>query len=103
MAIYLDIDRDQLRRLCDKWHVKELAIFGSALRQDFRPDSDVDILVSFHDQATPSLFDLATMAEEFEALLERPVDLLTRQAVEHSRNPYRRDEILNSAETLYAA
>ena len=103
MAIHLNIDRDQLRQLCDRWHVRELAIFGSALRQDFRPDSDVDVLVSFDEQATPSLFDLATMAEELESLVGRPVDLLTRHAVEHSRNPYRRDEILRSAETLYAA
>jgi predicted nucleotidyltransferase len=103
MAIRLNIDHERLARVCHRWQVKELAVFGSALRADFGPDSDVDVLVSFHDAATPSLFDLATLSEELEALLGRPVDLLTRRAVEHSRNPYRRQEILSTAEILYAA
>ncbi len=103
MTIRLNIDHERLARICDRWQVKELAVFGSALRADFGPDSDVDVLVSFQEGATPSLFDLASLGEELELLLGRRVDLVTRPGVEHSRNPYRRQEILSTAEILYAA
>ena len=103
MPVHLQIDHGQLRDLCIRWGVQEVAVFGSALREDFRPESDLDLLVTFQPGRTPSLFGLAELAEELEALVGRPVDVLTRPAVESSRNPYRREEILRTAEVLYAA
>ena len=79
------------------------ALFGSVLREDFRPDSDIDILVAFADDATPTLLDLARMEEELAALFNRQVDLLTWQGVEHSHNALRRRAILDSAQVIYDA
>ena len=103
MTLHFDIDRNRLTDVCTRWGVSELAIFGSALREDFHAASDVDVLVSFEPGRTPSLFQLSQFAGELEAIVGRPVDVLTRAAVEQSRNPYRRAEILDSAEVLYAA
>ena len=103
MTIRLQIDHDRLSELCTRWGVRELAVFGSALREEFRADSDLDVLVTFQPDRTPSLFGLAELASELEELVGRPVDVLTRPAVEASRNPYRREEILRTAEVLYAA
>jgi predicted nucleotidyltransferase len=80
-----------------------MAIFGSALREDFGPDSDIDILVSFSADARWGLFDLVRMEEELEALLGRAVDLVPRVAVEQSENYIRRKSILDNAEVVYAA
>ena len=93
----------QLEAFCEKWKVVELAFFGSVLRNDFRPDSDVDVMVCFAVDAHWSLFDLVGMAENLEQLLGRRVDLLTRRGVEQSRNPLRREEILQTAQVIYAA
>jgi len=103
MAIRLDIDRQALAALCRRWGIRELAVFGSALRPDFGAESDVDLMLTFEEGVERSLFDLSAIAMELEALFGRPVDLLTRRGVEQSRNPYRRDEILSTAEPLYAA
>ena len=73
------------------------------LREDFRPDSDVDILVEFEREAHPGLFNLARMQFELEEILGRTVDLIERSAIENSRNYLRRKAILNSTEILYAA
>jgi len=80
-----------------------MAIFGSALREDFGPGSDVDVLVSFEDDARWSLFDLVRMEKELKALLGRPVDLVPRLAVEQSENYIRRKSILENAEVVYGA
>ena len=85
--------------LCQKWGVIELAIFGSALRDDFGALSDIDVLVSFADTAEITLLDLAQMQIELERLFERPVDLVEKAAL---RNPYRRREILATAQVMYA-
>jgi hypothetical protein len=90
----------RLADLCRKWKVRELSLFGSALRDDFRPDSDVDVLVSFDPGADWSLLDLVSMQEELAALAGRGVDLVEREAL---RNPYRRAAILTSTRVLYAA
>lgn len=90
----------QLADFCRRWNVRELSLFGSALRDDFRVDSDVDVLVSFHPEAGWSLLDLVAMQEELEALVGRHVDLVEQEAL---RNPYRRAAILNSRRVLYAA
>jgi uncharacterized protein len=84
--------------------VSEFALFGSVLRDDFRPDSDVDVLVSFPSyEATPSLFDHIDMQDELEAIFGRRVDLISKKGIETSRNPYRKKAILESARVVYAA
>ena len=80
--------------------MRELALFGSVLSDDFRPDSDVDVLVSLDDDATWSAFDLLDMAEELRAIFGREVDLLEKEAL---RNPFRRHSMLSNREVLYAA
>ena len=83
-------------------HVARLEIFGSVLTEQFGPTSDVDLLVTYEPDAAPSLFDLADHETELEALLRRPVDLVSRAGIETSENSKRRGQILSSAKTLYA-
>jgi len=78
----------------------EFAVFGSALREDFTPESDVDVLVTFAPGAQISLFDMAQMQIELESIYRRSVDLVEKASL---RNPYRRREILQTAQVLYAA
>ena len=91
---------DQLKQFCQRWMISEMALFGSVVRADFQPDSDVDILVSFAKGAGWSLFDHVQMQQELQAIIERPVDLVSRRAVEGSANWVRRDEILGSAKVI---
>ena len=99
----IPIPLDRVTAFSRKWGLKEFALFGSVLRDDFRPDSDVDVLVTFDASARPSLFDLGEMQQELEEFFGRPVDLIERSAVEQGLNWYRRRAILNSAEVVYAA
>ncbi|MER3467028.1 MAG: nucleotidyltransferase [Armatimonadota bacterium] len=99
----ISIERDRIDAFCRRWQVAELALFGSVLREDFRPDSDVDVLVQFLPEARHGLFDLARMQQELEGILGRKVDLIKRSAIEKSRNYIRRKAILSSLETVYAA
>ena len=99
----MDLPRDQIADFCRRWKITEFSLFGSVLRDDFRPDSDIDVLVSFSPEAHWSLFDLAAMEEELEALLGRRVDLLTREGVEQSHNWIRRKEILRTVVPFYVA
>jgi len=99
----ISLPQDQLSRFCHQWKITEFALFGSVLRDDFRPDSDVDVLVTFLPDADWSLFDHVEMRDELSAMLGRKVDLLTRNAVEQSRNQIRRRAILESAEVIHAA
>lgn len=92
-------ERD-LATFCGRWQVRELALFGSVLRDDFTPASDVDVLVSFDDDAPWSLWDLTTMQDELSSLLGRQVDLVEREGL---RNPFRRDRILKTRRVVYAA
>ena len=94
---------EALRPLCQRWMIKRLWLFGSALRDDFHSASDIDLLVEFERQADWSLLDHVEMEQELSELFGRRVDLVTRRAVERSKNSIRRDAILNSAELLYAA
>ncbi|HPA47858.1 MAG TPA: nucleotidyltransferase family protein [bacterium] len=100
MNAKVELDQDVLAACCRKWRVRELSIFGSALRDDFGPESDLDFLVSFDSAASWSLWDLMDMKEELETLFGRPVDLVEKEAL---RNPYRKREILGTCEVLYAA
>jgi predicted nucleotidyltransferase len=103
MGANIPLDRTQIIAFCQRWKITELAFFGSVLREDFRPDSDVDVLVSFAPEAAWSLFDHVAMEEELGALLGRKVDLISRRAIERSSNWIRRQAILNHAEPYYAA
>jgi predicted nucleotidyltransferase len=103
MSPRIALDRGAIAEFCRRWTVTELALFGSVLRDDFQPDSDVDVLVSFAPGAHRSLFDLARMQEELKGLLGHEVDLLTRRGVEASQNWLRRQAILSSAQVVYVA
>jgi uncharacterized protein len=103
-VIAIDIPKEQLRDFCRRWKVTEFALFGSATRtEDFRANSDIDVLVSFSASAEWSLFDHVHMQEELVEIFGRPVDLLTRRAVEASRNRFRRRSILESVVALDVA
>ena len=80
-----------------------MSIFGSSLRADFQPDSDVDVLVAFTPQANVSLFDMVHMQDELKAIFGREVDLVSKRGVEASRNYLRRKAILESAEVIHVA
>jgi predicted nucleotidyltransferase len=93
----------RIDEFCQKWAVVEFALFGSVLRDDFGPESDVDVLVTFAPGARRTLFDLGDMEEELTEIFGRPVDLSTRAGVERSENPFRRRAILDSVRVIYAA
>jgi len=95
------VSPDRLDPLCRRWHVAELCLFGSALRDDFRPDSDIDLLVTFTSDAGWRARDLLRMQDDLETLFGRKVDLVERAAVEESENWIRRRHILEHAEPLY--
>ena len=96
------LSQKELREFCTRWKISELSLFGSILREDFGPDSDMDFLVSFAPDSDWTLLDHIQMEEELSALLNRPVDLVSRRAVENSRNPIRRRAILSTAQVIYA-
>lgn len=102
-AGHLEIDESMLRTFCEKWGVAELAVFGFVLRDDFRPDSDIDFLVTWAPGVSRTWGDIWSMKEELEAVLSREVGIAQKHVVEADRNPYRRRNILGSARTLYAA
>jgi predicted nucleotidyltransferase len=95
--------RDWLENFCRRWKIQELSVFGSALRDDFGSDSDLDLLVSFAPDADWSLLDHVAMEEELSGALQRKVDLVSRRAVERSSNWIRRKAILESAEPYFAS
>ncbi len=95
----LEISQDQIASFCRRWMVAEMALFGSVLRDDFRPESDVDVLVDFVPEAAWSLFDISRMRLELSSLLGREADLVQ---VGGLRNPFRRRAILSSREIIYA-
>jgi predicted nucleotidyltransferase len=101
--INLTIPKAKLAEFCKRWNVSELALFGSALRDDFRPDSDVDVLVSFAPQAHVTLFDMVQMQNELKAVFKREVDLVSKRGLENSRNYLRRKQILGSAQVIHVA
>ena len=100
MQVRIPIDQEKIRVFCQKWRVTEFALFGSVLREDFGPKSDVDVLVQFEPEAPWSTFDLVDMIEELKIVFGRDVDLVEKDGL---RNPFRRYEILTTREILYAA
>lgn len=94
------LPRKKIAEFCKRWGVTEFSLFGSVLREDFRPDSDIDVLVNIDPSAHIGLLELAQMQIELENIFKRPVDLVEKDAL---RNPYRRSEILKTAQVIYAA
>jgi len=98
----IDLNNDAIRCFCRKWKVRELSVFGSYLRDDFRPDSDIDFLADYEDDAEWDLFDDLAMQEELAAIVGRPVDIIDRFAIEQDGNRFLKREILSTAEPVYA-
>ena len=94
------IPRKKIAEFCKRWSITEFSVFGSALRDDFHPESDVDVLVSLDPTAHIGLLEMAQMQIELENLFKRPVDLLEKESL---RNPYRKREILKTAQVIYAS
>lgn len=96
----IDIPKNKITDFCRRRKVVELALFGSVLRDDFRPDSDIDVLITFTADCGWSLWDLFDVREELHQMFGRKIDLVEKDAL---RNPFRRHEILNHMEVVYAA
>lgn len=103
MDIPIPLDQHKITAFCRHWDIIELSLFGSVLRDDFCPDSDVDILVTFAPEAHRTLFDMVHMQEQLQEMFKRKVDLVSRRGIENSRNAIRRHAILSSAEVVYAS
>lgn len=99
-GLKIPLDKDRLVAFCLRWGVRELSVFGSVLRDDFRPDSDVDVLVEYHPGTGPSFETFPQMLEELRALFGRSVDLVEK---DHIRGSIRRNAILASHRVVYAA
>ena len=97
---HIDIPTERIAEFCRKWKIREFSLFGSVLRDDFGPESDVDVLVVLDDAAEWDLFDWVDMIEELKVIFGRDVDLVDKTAI---RNPFRRRSILRSHEVIYAA
>ncbi len=100
MNANVELDRDMLAAFCRTWKIQELSVFGSALRDDFGPDSDLDFLVSFETDAGWDLWDMVALRDELIAIAGREVDIVVKEAL---RNPYRRKAILTHREVIHAA
>jgi predicted nucleotidyltransferase len=96
----LNVSLEALRDLCNRFGIRELSVFGSILRDDFHPDSDVDVLIDLQPDQSMSIERFLAIRDELESLFRRPVDLVEKQLLS---NPYRRGEILRTREVLYAA
>ncbi len=97
----IEIPQDKIVGFCRRWRIAEFALFGSVLRDDFRPDSDIDILVTFEPDASWTLFDLVKMQDELREIFGREIDLISRRGLETSRNYLRKNEIITTAEIIY--
>jgi predicted nucleotidyltransferase len=96
----IDIPIERIEAFCTKWKVKEFSLFGSVLSEDFRPDSDVDVLVELQPGHGLTLYNWLDMIDELRAIFGRDVDLVAKRGL---KNPFRRREILRTAEVIYAA
>jgi predicted nucleotidyltransferase len=97
----LKFNRELLGRFCHEHGIARLELFGSALRDDFREDSDVDLLATLREDAHPTLLDWADMQARLAEMFRRPVDLVSRRAIERSHNRYRKHAILSTATLIY--
>jgi uncharacterized protein len=99
----IELPTERIAAFCDRWQVAEFALFGSVLRDDFRPDSDIDVLLDFSPNAKRGLTETIQMCDELEIIFDRKVDLIVKSAINRSDNWLRRQNILESAQTIYAA
>jgi uncharacterized protein len=98
----IELPMPEIEQFYQKWNLTEFALFGSVLRDDFRPESsDIDVMVQFHPDAKPTFWELDQMEEELKKLFGRDVDVIMRSGIERSRNYLRRREILSSAKVVY--
>jgi len=105
-TIAVNLDRAAIEAFCRKWRIRELALFGSVLTDEFRPDSDIDFLATFQDEKPdwgPWMGKWHDMQEELQAIVGREVDLVDRKSVERSDNYIRRRHILKNQRTIYVA
>lgn len=100
MTVGVEIDKENIARFCRKWKITEFSLFGSVLRDDFGPESDVDVLVTFTRDDPWSLFDMIEMQDELKGIFGREVDFVEKEGL---RNPFRRNHILKHREVIYAA
>jgi uncharacterized protein len=98
----IDLPIEEIAAFCDRWQIVEFALFGSVLRDDFRPDSDVDVLITFAPEAKRGLTETLQMRDELQVIFDRKVDLIVKAAIERSENWLRRKNILETAQTIYA-
>lgn len=98
--IKITLPQKRIEDFCLKWKVSEMALFGSVLSDEFRPDSDIDVLITFKDDDGWGLFDLVDMIDELKGIFGREVDLVEKDAI---KNPFRREAILANNEVIYAA
>ena len=96
----IDIPLEKIENFCRRWKIKEFALFGSVLREDFSPDSDIDVLVTFEPDRGISFDNRVDMLDELIEIFGREVDLVEKNFI---RNPFRRHEILKNKEVVYAA
>jgi predicted nucleotidyltransferase len=101
-TVKLQFNREKLDMFCRQHGISRLELFGSARGENFHETSDVDLLATLRGDARPTLLDWAEMQEQLAEMFGRPVDLLSRRAVEHSRNRYRKHSILSTATPIYA-
>ncbi len=101
MMVLESLPMQDISRFCRKWQILDLSVFGSALREDFSPESDLDVLVTFHDRSEWGLFNHVQMQQELEALLGRKVDLISRRALQQTQNELLRAEILRTAKVIF--
>jgi hypothetical protein len=103
MIYTIDWKNPKITEFCRRWEITELSLFGSLARGDFNAESDIDVLVTFSASANWGLLDHVQMEQELEGILGRPVDLVSRRAIERSSNSVRRREILQGAQTVYVS
>ncbi len=103
MRIQIEMPKEKVVAFCHRNRIRSLALFGSVLRDDFRPDSDVDVLIEFEPGREPGLMELIGMQDELSGILGRKVDMVERKAVERSENYIRRRHVLESVESIYVA
>ena len=100
----IELPMEDVARFCEKWKLTEFSLFGSVLREDFRPNSsDIDVMIQYRLDAVPTFYDLDCMEAELAALFGTEVDVITRASIEQSSNHLRRQEILSSAKVIYGS
>lgn len=93
-------DTHAIEQFCQRWNIRELSLFGSVLRDDFTPDSDVDVLISFDPAADWDYWNWPAMKDDLQKIFGRPIDLVVKESL---RNPFRRHRILSERKIVHAA